>query len=729
VADWKTFEIQVPGKDLLEQVRSVLETLMVFLDILKAILDTIKIFLIDFGNPIRALVEALIKLIEELFLSLKATGAFAYFDVPDPVRDPNFDGIYGGYPAFATRFKASLFDTKDFNRPQPRPGSTKGGFVLLVVSATSVYAIIARIKQLLRFFGREFTSPRYAAPENVRAIPVGAKGDPILALAAVFSNPPRAIQVQWTLPTTVESPDPGFSDVVTRMAAEFIPPSYLIERSVNVSPASQKIKIGDLGSADVTGLVFYDRATEFSTGTPPEPVTRSQILTDEQQEPVIKFQKYILIQGTDVTNLIGQLGKFRWIDKDVKANQTYYYRVRALSGNLSVQNNQIVFPTSADGLTYTPEVRLGSGVMKWPGKDVVMGKPSGIVSTSLPDPTVGLGTFDPIATLKRFFQLAFSLDFQLPLPDYAKFNNDGTPAPNTLTLPNFVGMSSLMNVAGSVADFSSLAEIGPLYPVETTSQKYQPDPITGSAPEMPWQNKMVRKQAAKLTDIVVSTMLSLGGADQVVGLRNLMRGPFPRGTPNLKPAPNPSITNLEQMVYLLTDPNVDLTKVTRFLGAYTDVTVRLNVLVVVDYIKTFTLGGTPPDWISISPLRDIIPWSGQFIYDLLDKIQALLDAFSGTMTEIKNFIALLERKIDALERFIKFLLNILNFIESLELAVHILNVPSIDGSAQAWADAVDHAGGTPPPLDRNSYAAGIGLAYVLPDPTAIAAAFGIIFGA
>jgi hypothetical protein len=725
VADWKTFEIQIPGKDLLKQVRSALETLMVFLDVLKAILDTIKVFLIDFGNPIRALVEALIKLIEELFLSLKATGAFAYYDIPDPLRDPNFNGMYGGYPALATRFKASLFDTKDFNRPQPRPGSTKGGFVLMVISADTPYALINRVKVLLKFFGKDFSSPRYLAPENVRAIPVGAKGDPILAVAGLFSDPPKAIQLQWTLPTTVESPDPGFSDVVTRVATEFVPPKYLIERCTAASPASRKIDIRDLGDASSMGIVEYQRETEFSAGTPPTPVTRRETLMDDQGDPVIKFQKYVLIEGLDVTNLIGQLGRFRWIDTDVATNQTYYYRVRALSGDLAVSGGAIGFPTSPDSLTFSPE-KLGPGVMKWPGGSdgIVMGKPSGIVSASLPSPDVG--DFDVIETLRRLFQLAFSLDFQLQVPPTATFDSAGNPTGGTP--PSFVGLSSLMNVAGSLADFQSLAVVSGLFASKTVNEAYQPDPITGNPPEMPWQNSSVRRQSSKLSNDLTSAMMGLG-ADPVVGFKDLMRGTFPRGTPTLTPTPNPSVRNLEQLVYLLTDPNVDTIKVTRYAAAYNDATVRLNVLVAVNYLKRFSLGGVPPDWVSISPLRDIIPWSGQFIYEMLDKIQALLDAFSGTMTEIKNFIALLERKIDALERFIKFLINILDFIESLQFGAYILSVPEIDGSAQAWADAVDHAGGTPPPSNPMSYSAGIGLAYVGADIGAIKTAFSVIFGA
>ncbi len=730
MAEWKSFEIQVPGKDLLEPVREVLETLLIFLDVLKAILDTIKTFLIDFGNPIRALVEALIQLIEELFLSLKVSGIFAYFDVPNPLEDPNFAQNLGGYQSFVERFKASLFDSKDFNRPQPRTGSTQSGFVLIMVDASSPYALISRIKQLLRFFGKEFTSPQYAAPENVRAIPVGEDGDPILAVAEVFSKGPiQAIQLQWTLPTTVETPDPGFSDVVTRMAAEFIPASYLIERST-VNPAVQKIDIADLGAADAVGLVEYDQETVFEL-RPGERTTTRSVLYDEQGEPVIKFQKYTLISGTDVTNLLGQLGRFRYIDSDVEFDKTYYYRVRAFSGTLTTSGNQINFPTTVEQLKYTPGV--DDRVMRWrgpSGEDApVMGKPSGIVSATIPK---DLGDFDVIETLKRLFQAAFSLDFHLAYDEGSvEFDSNGLPISGTS--PSQVGRNSLTNLAGPLAAFQSFPIVNMLASGETVNESFSPDPITGEPPQMPWQSYAVRKQSARLADIVTSAMLE-AGSDAPTGFRDIMRGSYPRGIPDV-----PSVINvlgvnstLEGLVYLLTkvdaEGNVDTDSAVRYEDSYSNALVRANILVAIQYLKSFTLGGVPPNWISVVPLRDIIPWSGQMIYDLLDKIQALLDAFSGVMDEIRNFIALLERKIDALERFLQFLLDILNFIESLQVGAYVLSVPSTSGTVHDWANIVDSAGGTKPPLNAGGYSAGVALAYVAPDISAFQTAFGIIFG-
>jgi hypothetical protein len=711
MANWSSFVIQVPGKDLLEPVRNVLETLLIFLDILKTILDTIKIFLIDFGNPIRALVEALIRLIEELFLSLKATGVSAYFDIPDPTQDPNFNRVYGGFKAFTDRFKGSLFDPLDFNRPQPRAGSTQSGFVLLVVDAEGPYVLIARIKQLLRFFGREFTSPRYEPPDNLRALPVGSKGDPILAVASVFSEGPiKAIQLQWSLPTSLSTPDPGFSDVVTKVARELIPPSFLIERA-EVNPASKKIDISLLQDPDSSGTVEFNRDTWTSLTSPSTPVLVRELLRDEYGDPVVKFQKYKIIGPTDVTSILGQLGKFRYIDSDVEPGKTYYYRVRAYSGDLKMSGDQPAFPAQ-NQLSFS--IESDSPIMKWPAgsSGIVMGKASGIISATVPKP-MNPAQFDVVENLKRLLQTAFTLDFHLQ------------PDPSSSS-PVQVGRGSLMNLASALAVFESYLVIGDLSRANTINESFQPDPITGLEPQLPWQKTSVRRQAARLADATASALLQ-AGFDPLNGFRNIMQGPLPAG-PIATGGTLSGATSLEKVVFAFTPKNADTKAATAFVEGYSDASLRENVLAAVSYIKSFSLGGAPVDWITVSPLRDIVPWSGQLIYDLLAKIQALLDAYQGVMAEIKAFIDLIERKIAALERFIQFLINILDYIQGLQIGAYVLSVPELSGSAQSWVNAVDTAGGTKPPSGPGGYSAGIALGYVATDITAFKTAFSLIFG-
>lgn len=738
MGDWKSFEIAIPGKDVLEPVRNILETLLVFLEILKTILETIKAFLIDFGNPIKALVEALLKILMELVESLKATGVFAYYDIPDPLKDPNFALVSGGYPAFIERFKGSLYDTKDFNRPQPR-SSTTSGFVILAVDSDGVSELIALIRALLRFFGKEFASPRYEAPANFKAIPVGASGDPIFAVASVFTDGPiEAIQLQWTLPSTVATPDPGFSDVVSSTLAEFIPPSFIIEKSVGINPASVKIDIGELGNADAVGLVQvdvpvnvdYKLASRFAK-TDGTTVLATQSLLDDQQEPVVKFQKYIKVGVA--TQLMGQLGTFRYVDTDVTAGTVYYYRIRAYSGDLNVsgtgEGNLVGLPTSYKELKPPAGGNVRTRYLQWPGTDVVMGKPTGIVRTTVPQ---DLGDFDVIENLRNLFLTAFSLDFQMPLPAETpegtppQFDSQGLAVEPTPA--NFIGRGALTNQAGVLAAFESQFVLEYLAGLDTPSQAFDTESLQGLS--MPWQRLNVQRMSYRLADGAAQAMIALGGGEAMT-FRDFMRGPLPRGA--ISTGGNlAGKTKLEDIVKAFTTPSDEVDNdevvITTYQSAYFDAALRANVLVVIQFLKNFTLGGVPPDWISISPLRDIIPWAGQMLYDILDKIQALLDAFQGFLEEIRKFIELLERKIDALEKFIEFLLDILNFIMSLELGVYLLSVQGLSGDVSSWISAVDSAGGDIPPSGPGGYTAGISLAYVAVDVGAFVTAFSVIFG-
>lgn len=765
MADWKVFKLEIPGKDLLEPVREVLQTLLIFLEILKTILETIKAFLIDFGNPIRALVEALIRLIEELFEALKATGLFAYFDVPNVFDDPNFDRQKGGFVGFKTRFKASLFDLKDFNRPQPRPGSTKGGFILLAIVASDFNDLIDRIKALLDFFGKGWEMPRYGPPANLKAEAIGASGDPILDVAKVFTDGPiEAIQLSWTLGTTVESPNPGFGDAVTKLAAEFAPNNWLIEKSVDANPLTQKIDVSEMSSLSATGIVTFERDTNLAAGPGGRfegnlPQVRVERLIDAYGDPIIKFHGYST-RGT-VESLPGQTtaerggfllsslsGKYRIIDTNVEAGKTYYYRVTAYTGDLAVDGGtgQLI----GEGKLTNPSVNVkalkkGESLKRnhpfwfWPGKNVVMGVPSKIIRAAVP---VDLAGFDVFESLRRLFSVALSLDFHQPQLDDAEFNDEGYPKAGTPT--SYIGRGSLEGLADGLREIASFVVVDVLDEYDSIYEAWDPEQnpslVEGIPPEMPWQDSQVRLDAARLANIVTSAMLQHGQV--VYTYRSLMTGPLPRAVAQADgPSRIRGLNTLDKVteafLQLETNPKtrrkqVDLLGAQTFRLAYKDdPELRLDVLDVINFIKTFTLGGIPPDWISISPLRDIIPWSADILYKLLDAIDALLAAFAGIIDEIKAFIDLLIRKINALEALIQVLIDILNFIESLSISAYMLVVPEVSGGPEAWVQEVDNAGITnlPQNMSPRDYAAGIGLAYVAADISAFSTAFGIIFGA
>lgn len=80
-----------------------------------------------------------------------------------------------------------------------------------------------------------------------------------------------------------------------------------------------------------------------------------------------------------------------------------------------------------------------------------------------------------------------------------------------------------------------------------------------------------------------------------------------------------------------------------------------------------------------------------------------------------------------MEQFIEYLISILNFLLNLEVSFALLPVPEIDGDVTAWMSTIDQATGAVPSSGPSGFTAGICLAYLAPDVTALTTAFGLIF--
>lgn len=278
----------------------------------------------------------------------------------------------------------------------------------------------------------------------------------------------------------------------------------------------------------------------------------------------------------------------------------------------------------------------------------------------------------------------------------------------------------MTKLAGPMASYSSEDLLDEILraPGGSTTDKIVTLTATNTL-ECPWENRGVRRQSARLADSVGSAFLE-AGATSLETFRTLLQGlnPVFQNNPTLERA----------LLELTSTTADDLDQGSNFVAAYSDNDFRQALLEVVNFIKGFTGGGLPPDWVSFSPLRDIVPWSGEIIYSLLDKIQALVDAFKGVMSELNDFISLLSRKIDTLERLLEELISVLDFIESLQIGAFVLAVPEVQGTVDDWVAAVESAGGTVPPSGPGGYSAGVALSYVGPDVTALKAAFSLIFG-
>ncbi|MDA4133777.1 MAG: hypothetical protein OK454_11750, partial [Thaumarchaeota archaeon] len=323
------------------------------------------------------------------------------------------------------------------------------------------------------------------------------------------------------------------------------------------------------------------------------------------------------------TFLAGQLGTFRYIDNNVKVGQTYWYRVRATSGDITVNSDGSVtfMPPTTNPIT-------GRNFIAYPGGNptAMVGRASPIHSATVP--MYATAPFDVIGNLIALFETAFSLNFHQPLSPGATFAGSGLPIAPTTDLS--IGLGSLTQLAGSLTTFEAMPIVGASAGAGAKASAFSPGP-TGALPQAPWQTFQVSSNSTRLAITVAGALLNSNSAP---AFQHFMTLAFPRA-----PTPKGSgAANLSQFVLSFTavssDPQTMLGTLTQYGNLFGDPGTRLNVLAGINYVKTFLLGGVPPDWKSIQLLRDIIPWAGQLLYELIAKIQALLAAFQGLMQEI-----------------------------------------------------------------------------------------------
>jgi len=774
MASWEGFSIQIPGQNLLKPVKSILQTLLIFLEIAKALLEVIKAFLLALGNPLIALLEALIALIEALFKSMQQTGLYAYFDVPEPWSDPNFKRVAGGFQAYKQRWKGSLLDARDSHRPQPT-SFLSGGFFMFVVDAEEPLSLIQLVKSLLAFFKHpsHFVAPQYPPPVHVKATPLKpGSGDPILSVADMFQTQATDLALEWKLPGIVPTGDVGFSGITSQIVQNFRVPNWLIE--VGLTPPAQTITI----SPDITGNFDTSAMTSgTNTGRLVQTITTPFTdprhignylmgmapVLDDYYDPVIKMSYYFIVDGFSAF-LAAQLGTVRYVVPNVPLDQNIYFRVRAFFGTLDTSPASGTNVSNAVMVNWrsplVAQQKDGSGIFQlpWPSADTTvqmsMGKPSTMIHTKIST----IPNIDVIGDITAIFQAAFSLNFHVSLPPatptgqvdsrgnpvYApQFDSAGNPI-LPLTTAN-IGQGSCTTLAGGVA--------GAIFPAPVTgfsAADFQPDPVTHEVPQQPWQNTSVIFQSKRLAIRFANILMEQGGS-VLQSFKTLLRGPMPAGgvsitwssgvptyleelvlymtkvesvPPDLGPSVNASVAAV--LAQALPTTTVTYTDALAYSQAFVDTNTRRNVLAAVNFLLDLNYQGVPPDWLSVS-LLDLIPWSGQLIYDLIAKIQALVDAFQGIVQEIINFINMLERKINTLEQFIEYLISILNFLINLEVGFYLLAAPSVSGDVSNWLSLIDTAGGNVPSSGPSGYTAGICLAFLGPNVGAIASAFALLF--
>ena len=167
-ADIDLTKLLEPIQPALNALDGVLELLIDALNILQAVLETIKAFIVGLLDPIQALVEAIINEIRAFIQDLRNLGAYLYLG--DMVRATfPYQDLVGGYAGFQRRMLTAYTDASDPKRPVFSNASTVlSVYFYLSVQVTDLHKIVELVVALCRFFGGfPNKSLPYPAPNSI----------------------------------------------------------------------------------------------------------------------------------------------------------------------------------------------------------------------------------------------------------------------------------------------------------------------------------------------------------------------------------------------------------------------------------------------------------------------------------------------------------------------------------------------------------------------------------
>lgn len=238
-----------PVYELLDTIKegsdAIFEVISFTFDLINTFLDFIASLLIDFTNPLKPIIEAIIALLEGFVEDLRNLGLYITFD--DFKREELAEKMLGGYPAFEQRLIKKLLKNSDQTRPNFTPQTKVFAISLFVgADASGIKRILDAYGQLKKLFTTNTPpSSKPKAPNNVEAV---FYNNVVGEIELPSEYKPDGIRVKWKLPppastqkafpTSFILPDYFLFSIATRNAGDQV--GYV--NSVRREASDPKIK-------------------------------------------------------------------------------------------------------------------------------------------------------------------------------------------------------------------------------------------------------------------------------------------------------------------------------------------------------------------------------------------------------------------------------------------------------------------------------------------------------
>lgn len=687
MSSWQSVQFEFkPFEALKPPLQSALVILQTVEAILESLLDLIRAFLLDFANPIRALIALLLAAIRAIINQLKSTGFSLLLVHPDFSRQDFgavIESVSGGYRVFESKVVSKFYDLSDLFRPDYPSGSSVA-MVVFYVGAESPGDLLQQLFALLRLIKHPATLAGLPAPVELKVRPVLKSDSAVANVGAVagmignirraekfsdiFEDVDRSLCLEWRMPTTsAASNGPTFVNALVSFYNSFRFPNFLVERTdvPNGEPVQIKLKGTTAGEKNLKPMLGKYKF--------PMPLTKVG-LREPDGSIHRHFKNKFPISGEGGL-LEGQLsGTYAYVDDDpsLEHGKTYYYRVRAYFG----EPTEYLTAKTAEDMTKASLIRREGNIPQVNyGKGVVMGAPSQIVRGFVPRPRGGPANFNVNENVREAIEAGLLLNFEFPPP---------VESDSVEIIDQKAGWGCL-SVAGG--------QVGPIKSAFSTSDKLKSNPlfkfaarriantVASNAYTKPQLLDLMGKQWADISDPVrrvLNAKFTWGFVGVVGGVTRASttkvnnyltrENVYQDGGPFDGPYPTfPRQYDNDNVEVTVEERN----KIADFIRLCLAVTSNQT-----SYLAWHTVA-----------LGDVFPALVPFIFDFEQFILSLLKALDSVLKEIEAIIENIIAKIQQLEAILETILSLIDLL-NVEVSVSVLAYTSTNGSVDALAEAL-----------------------------------------
>jgi len=700
VASWSTLSLKF---DPLAPLKPPLQAVLVLLEVVEAILEAllaiIKAFLLDFGNPLKALIALLLAAIRAIINQLKATGFSILIVHPDFSRQ-DFAQILasasGSYPKFESKVVSKFYDSSDVFRPQYPPGSAVA-MLVFYIGTDSPGDLITQLFALLRLINTPAVLSALPAPVSVKVNPVRKSGSPVANFAGLFDSKETLndqLVVEWQMPTNPGGSGAfGFVNAMVSFYNSFRFPNFIVERSETPQGELVKSEV----NTPVAGKQIKQITTKYKLASP-----ETKVSVKEPNGTIYRnFKKKIKVSGADLAEG-AFIGTYRYIDKDgLEPGKPYFYRVRAYFGDATEYLGCVSEDDIIGNSNVVPK-NNGQPIIKYGSNGVVMGPVSEVKRGFVPNLPHGSFDFNPYEAVNDAVKAGLLLNFDLPAPPDDSGGDTG--------IEQRTGWGTLVAAGGQMGPiksaFKTSDKLVDNFLFKSTSRRLSNSSLTSLLS----QKRLLKMLAQQWNDGVEATIDKIlgprgspepkAGAAKTLGLPADRTGASVTWTllgivGGITPESESKIQSylLEEKDYQngqaslkgpyplgpFTDPKG------KEVGVSAEERRKLG-----EFLRSalISLSGETSylAWYSVT-VGDLFPAFIPFIYDIEQFILALLKALQTALQAIEDIILTIIRKIQALEQIVESIISLIDLL-NINVRVSVFATVSTNGSADSLAQAL-----------------------------------------